>query len=453
MTKKKKTLWAVIIILIAVLVALAAFYVSYFVLQVSVFDRSGWNEKDGAVRYLDYYGRPITGWQTIEGKTYYLGEDGNRATGWQTIDGQRYYLGQDGSRKTGWQQIEEDQYYFSAEGQLQTGMVEIGGNTHYLTENGTPYVGWADLEDGRSYYQAPYGEHRSNIWLDLTEGQYYLDEAGHPVTGWQELDGGRYYFSADGVLDKNWNYTDEVLHYTVDGVPHNGWYRGDAGVFYFTDGVQKTGWITDETGRFYLYEDGTYATGFVTIDEVERYFLPTGEYILLCNRWNYVPDDFELNLVTARGAFKMDASAADALNEFLDAAKKAGYSIEVNNTYRSNNSQKALFNRHVKRIVEEDGWSWDRAWNQVAKSVLLPGQSEHNAGLAADLYSSDAGFKWMNENCWKYGFILRYPNKKSDVTGIKYEPWHFRYVGVELAKEIMESGLCLEEYLEALKNG
>ena len=452
MTKKGKTLLLIAVIAVVLLALAVAFYIAYFKLQVSIFDRSGWNVKDGTVRYLDYFGKPMTGWQTVEGQQFYLGQDGVKRTGWQTVEGQRYYLGNDGSRKSGWQQIEQKQYYFSADGQLQTGVLELDGNVHYLTEDGTPYTGWAELDGGKSYYAAPYGQ-RCNGWLELSEGKYYLDEAGHPLSGWQELDGSRYYFGTDGALDENWQYDGQTLRYSVDGQPHNGWYRGDAGVFYFTDGVQKTGWITDETGRFYLYADGTYATGFVTINDVERYFLPTGEYILLCNKWNPIPEDFELNLVMARNPHKMDATAADALNAFLDAAKKAGYSIDVNNTYRSNNSQKALFNRHVKRIVEEDGWSWDRAWNQVAKSVLLPGQSEHNAGLAADLYSSDAGFNWMNNNCWQYGFILRYPNKKSDVTGIKYEPWHYRYVGVELAKEIMESGLCLEEYLEALKNG
>ena len=99
------------------------------------------------------------------------------------------------------------------------------------------------------------------------------------------------------------------------------------------------------------------------------------------------------------------------------------------------------------------------AYDETKKSVAVPGTSEHATGLALDITSADyaqlddaqantAEAKWFAENCWKYGFILRYPPEKSDVTGIIYEPWHYRYVGKDAAKEITESGMTLEEYLE-----
>ena len=98
---------------------------------------------------------------------------------------------------------------------------------------------------------------------------------------------------------------------------------------------------------------------------------------------------------------------------------------------------------------------------EAEKWVAVPGTSEHQTGLALDIISlyyqvldknqeNTAEQKWLMENSYKYGFILRYPSDKSEITGINYEPWHYRYVGKEAAKEIYEMGLCLEEYLEYL---
>ena len=97
---------------------------------------------------------------------------------------------------------------------------------------------------------------------------------------------------------------------------------------------------------------------------------------------------------------------------------------------------------------------------EAARWVALPGTSEHHTGLALDIVSSSytaltrrqektAEQQWLMEHCWEYGFILRYPEEKGDITGIYYEPWHYRYVGREAALEIRDSGLCFEEYLAA----
>ncbi len=106
------------------------------------------------------------------------------------------------------------------------------------------------------------------------------------------------------------------------------------------------------------------------------------------------------------------------------------------------------------------GYSYEEAEELAGQVVAVPGTSEHQLGLALDLVSSEyrkldeeqentKGFKWLKEYSWEYGFILRYPNGETDITGIIYEPWHFRYVGLEAAKEITEAGLTLEEYLGA----
>ena len=96
------------------------------------------------------------------------------------------------------------------------------------------------------------------------------------------------------------------------------------------------------------------------------------------------------------------------------------------------------------------GMTYEEAYGVTVQRLALVGASEHHLGLAVDLDGSSAMEAWMAEHCWDYGFIVRYPDGKTDVTGIIYEPWHFRYVGLELAQELKELGLCMEEYMAML---
>ena len=107
-----------------------------------------------------------------------------------------------------------------------------------------------------------------------------------------------------------------------------------------------------------------------------------------------------------------------------------------------------------------DGLSYDEAYAAAATVVAIPGTSEHNLGLAVDICALDYQIlddaqadtpeqQWLMEHCWEYGFILRYPAEKQDITGIIYEPWHYRYVGRDHAQAIRQSGQCLEEFLQA----
>jgi D-alanyl-D-alanine carboxypeptidase len=98
----------------------------------------------------------------------------------------------------------------------------------------------------------------------------------------------------------------------------------------------------------------------------------------------------------------------------------------------------------------EEGDTEEVALAKVMESVAVPGTSEHHLGLAADIGGGEAMYAWMRDNSWKYGFIVRYPEGKTEYTGIIYEPWHIRYVGVELAKELHDLGLCMEEYMEMI---
>ena len=97
----------------------------------------------------------------------------------------------------------------------------------------------------------------------------------------------------------------------------------------------------------------------------------------------------------------------------------------------------------------DTGMTYQEAYEETLKTVALPGTSEHQLGLSADLTGKEAN-KWLAEHCWEYGFILCYPEGKKDITGIINEPWHFRYVGTRVSLDMKDTGLCLEEYLGAV---
>ena len=174
------------------------------------------------------------------------------------------------------------------------------------------------------------------------------------------------------------------------------------------------------------------------------------EYIL-ANAENdistYAPNTYEVE------GHLVDIRCADALAAFLQAARSEGLSAYLSSAYRDYDTQNYLYQRKVEQYGDPD---------IAATIVAPPGTSEHQTGLAFDItdqyyefkdasLENTALFQWMSQHCHEYGFIVRYPYEKQDVTGIIYEPWHFRYVGVEAATYIMENGLCLEEFLELYK--
>lgn len=165
----------------------------------------------------------------------------------------------------------------------------------------------------------------------------------------------------------------------------------------------------------------------------------------------YVPE-----LVEVIGGYQVDARVGEAAKKMLEDAGAQGLDMVICSAYRSHEQQKEVFNQTMQDWIDQ-GYTYIDAYLETKKSVAVPGCSEHALGLAMDIVSADYGeldeaqantdeAKWLAENCYKYGFILRYPPEKSDVTGIVYEPWHYRYVGEELAKELTESGMTLEEY-------
>lgn len=178
--------------------------------------------------------------------------------------------------------------------------------------------------------------------------------------------------------------------------------------------------------------------------------------MILVNEDYPLDETFKVDLEKLDSDYQLDSRVVDAAKEMLAAGEEAGLNMVVISAYRDNEKQEQIFNQTVEQWVN-DGYDYLSAYNETKKSVALPGASEHATGLALDIISAEyqeldekqadtEEAKWLAEHCAEYGFILRYPPEKADVTGITYEPWHYRYVGKEAAKEIMEKGITLEEY-------
>ena len=363
-------------------------------------DDSGWVDKNGTRYYLLPDGSRATGWQAIGGQQYYFREDGIPVTGWLELDGNHYYLRTSGSMVTDWLMLEDEQYYFHEDGTAATGLIALDGDTYLFHENGMLAEGWIEIE-GICYYG---------------------DRNGHPVTGWLEEGGHRYYF------DENF--------------------------------AMVTGWLELDGNTYYLGSDGAAATGKRTIDGETHYFASKGQKIILVNPWNYVPEDYTVELTDIGGGHEIAACAYEDFMEMMTDCEAAGLAPVVCSSYRTQEYQQQLYDNRIKRWVKA-GYSQEEATGLAGRSVAIPGTSEHQLGLAVDIIDN-ANWKldesqakmptqiWLMENSWRYGFILRYPDGTSEQTGIIYEPWHYRYVGKEIAAEIFELDVCLEEYLENL---
>lgn len=341
----------------------------------------------------------LTGWQDIGQNRYYYDEGGKPVTGWLNTGEGRFYLNSEGILQLGFVTIEGETYYLPGDGQILTGSQQVDGNTLYFTDNGCLWQGWMDTQAGRQYLQN-----------------------GVPLTGWQDIGENRYYFGENAIM--------------------------------------HTGWLESNGDRYFFRDDGRMGKGKVSVsaDEV-RYFTSTGKEVILVNPWNYVPEDYSPTLVSSSN-YRVSEECLEALKQMLADCKAAGFESKVVSSYRSYNVQKQLYENRV-RIYLNKGYSQAEAERIAATINAIPGTSEHQLGLAVDIVDvsyqvlnkeqeNTPAQKWLLAHCWDYGFILRYPNDRTDVTGIIYEPWHYRYVGLELASELKGSGLCLEEYLDQL---
>ena len=178
----------------------------------------------------------------------------------------------------------------------------------------------------------------------------------------------------------------------------------------------------------------------------------------LVNNTYILPNTFAPDVTAVRDDQYFDSRAADALEEMLKGAEAEGYSVCIRTGYRPFSTQAYLFNGRASQIQWGTTMTLLEAEQEARKVVAYPGTSEHQLGLAADIMDSKDStmkaesaeglplLKWLREHCAEYGFILRYPKDKQDITGW-YEPWHFRYVGKDAARYIMDRGICLEEFI------
>lgn len=180
--------------------------------------------------------------------------------------------------------------------------------------------------------------------------------------------------------------------------------------------------------------------------------------LVLINKQHSIPDDYSFTLGSISGGKLCDERILEDLWDMLQDAKKDGINLQVCSPYRTPEHQVELFEKKMTRYMNR-GMSYMEAYQLSSQIVTVPGNSEHEVGLALDIVrdidsdllqsfaDTEAG-KWLAENSCNYGFILRYPKGKEYVTGIEFEPWHFRYVGVDAATLITEEGITLEEFWE-----
>lgn len=185
-------------------------------------------------------------------------------------------------------------------------------------------------------------------------------------------------------------------------------------------------------------------------------------YLILANPWHKLPEDFSVKTVELKNGHSIDERAYNDLQNMMNDAKNEGLSPIICSSYRTVKYQIDLYNNQIEEYIQQ-GYTKEEAKEMTENWIAVPGTSEHHTGLALDIVSLDYQIldekqedtpeqQWLLKNSYKYGFILRYPKDKTDITGISYEPWHYRYVGKEAAKEIFEQKICLEEYLEQINN-
>ena len=179
--------------------------------------------------------------------------------------------------------------------------------------------------------------------------------------------------------------------------------------------------------------------------------------LMVVNLTREIPEGYKPEVVeVVNSGHDLDKRVAPHYEDMYYAAKKEGIILTPFSGNRSYERQRINYNNLTETYMSRYGIDRKAAEKKAATVILPPGTSEHNIGLAMDIcntydsFANTAEYAWRTKNAYKYGFSLRYPKGKEDITGVVYEPWHWRYVGIEYAKKIRDSGLCLEEYLDSV---
>lgn len=286
-------------------------------------------------------------------------------------------------------------------------------------------------------------------WKSDSYGWWFQDSSGwYPKSKWQKINSKYYYFNSNGYMDYN-EYRDGCW-LGSDGAwleKHSGghWCRDSKGSWY----VDNTGWHPVSQ---YLWIDGI------------KYWFDSAGYVdeekwalILVNKSHPVPDNYSVNLTTLSNGKRVDSRIYPALQEMFSAARSSGLDMFVREGYRTRAEQQSIMTNRIQQYLSQ-GYTYSQAEAMAKQYVAVPGTSEHELGICVDINanenvsSDEAVYSWLDSNAYKYGFIKRYPQNKSHITGINYEPWHYRYVGKKAAAEMKELGMCLEEYLTYLSS-
>ena len=175
-------------------------------------------------------------------------------------------------------------------------------------------------------------------------------------------------------------------------------------------------------------------------------------YLILVNRWHPLPKGYQPQLMTLSNGKQVDERIYPYLQKMFDQARADGVYPIVASAYRTAEKQQSIMEEKIAEY-QANGYSAEKAKTEAEKWVAIPGTSEHQLGLAVDINAdgvNSAGYEvydWLDKHAHEYGFIRRFPESKTDITGVANEPWHYRYVGKKVAAEIHDRGICLEEYL------
>lgn len=174
------------------------------------------------------------------------------------------------------------------------------------------------------------------------------------------------------------------------------------------------------------------------------------DLLILVNQNNPIPDSFNLDITSVQyesATFKIHKMALLALCDLIEGAKNQGITLKINSVYRDAAEQEQLYNEKIESLINE-GFTDKDAIEKAKREVAQPKFSEHQTGLAID-FGDTSTYNWLYLNAHLYGFTLRYPENKTTITNVIFEPWHFRYVGIKPAKQMYEQQITLEEFLDA----
>lgn len=467
----------------------------------------GWKKTGGEWTYVKEDGTLQVNWLLdADDKYYFFDEDGVMLKGFIRWKNQSYYMNPDGSMQEGWFKYEDGVYYLRpGNGDMFVGVQTVDGVTYDfgtdgralgLTEIPTDKTaaadvtlsglnedetvkkdepqsvmydvmgyGWKQNPDSTWSYYNKDGSLAKNWLFDETNHYYFMGSDGKMQTGYIEWCEQRYFLNEDGRMQEGFFIAQDGIYYFRPGNGDMilGLYAIDGMLYNFgEDGRLLTGWQNYNDSLYFLDPaTGEAVKGIAVIDGMQYGFDSEGKLdmsvipwnLVLVNYNNVMPENYEINLKKVNG-YNVDARIADALTGMINAAKKDGVKLKITSAYRTIETQTRLYNNGLTKRLNA-GMSYEAALAERNLYNAEPGKSEHNLGLALDFiaggvlnerFAESSQAAWLSEHAHEYGFILRYEASKVDITKIAWEPWHYRYVGVEAATAIHESGVCLEEY-------